>query len=70
MKGYWDDEEKTKEAIDQNGWLRTGDLGIMQEDGHLRIIGRAKDMIIRGGENIYPKELEEFFMKHPLISDA
>lgn len=70
MMGYWGDEDKTADTIDKDGWLRTGDLGILQEDGYLKIIGRAKDLIIRGGENIYPKELEEFFMKHPLIADA
>lgn len=67
MQGYWNEEEKNKEAIDKNGWLKTGDLGTFDPDGHLRIIGRAKDLIIRGGENIYPKELEEFFMKHPNV---
>jgi fatty-acyl-CoA synthase len=69
MKGYWDDEKKTKESI-IDGWMLTGDLGLYDEDGYLRIIGRAKDMIIRGGENIYPREIEEFFMKHPNVADA
>ena len=70
MSGYWGDEKKTKETIDEKGWIKTGDLGQFDEDGFLRIIGRSKDLIIRGGENIYPKELEEYFMKHPNISDV
>ena len=69
MKGYWGDAEKTKEAIDSDGWLHTGDLGKLDEDGYLQIIGRSKDMIIRGGENIFPKEIEEFFMQHPAIAN-
>lgn len=64
MKGYWNDSDKTKEAIDDNGWMKSGDLGSYDEDGYIRIIGRSKDMIIRGGENIFPKEIEEFFTKH------
>lgn len=70
MKGYWDDAEKTKEAIDSEGWMHTGDLGYYDDEGFLRIIGRSKDMIIRGGENVSPKEVEEYLMKHPNISDA
>lgn len=69
MLGYWGDEQKTKESI-VNNWMRTGDLGYFDDDCYLRIIGRAKDMIIRGGENIYPREIEEFFMKHPNVQDA
>jgi fatty-acyl-CoA synthase len=69
MKGYWGDEKKTQEAI-IDGWMHTGDLGMFDEEGYLKIIGRAKDMIIRGGENIYPRELEEFLMKHPNVADA
>lgn len=69
MKGYWDDLVKTKETIDESGWLNTGDLGFLDEDGFLKINGRAKDLIIRGGENVYPKEIEEFYMKHPNIED-
>ena len=69
MKGYWDDEQKTKESI-IDGWMHTGDLGMMDDDGYVKIIGRAKDMIIRGGENIYPREIEEFLMKHPNVADA
>ena len=69
MKGYFNDEAKSKESM-INGWMMTGDLGHFDEDGYLKLIGRAKDMIIRGGENIYPREIEEYFMKHPLISDV
>ncbi|CDW82735.1 amp-binding domain protein [Stylonychia lemnae] len=69
MNGYWNDEKKTKDTIDERGWIKTGDLGQFDEDGFLKIIGRSKDMIIRGGENIYPKELEEYFMKHPNVYD-
>ena len=69
MKGYWGDDEKTAETI-VNGWLHSGDLGTMNEDGYVRITGRIKDMIIRGGENIYPREIEEFLFTHPNISEA
>ena len=60
MLGYWGDEEKTTEAIDQAGWMHTGDLGTIDDEGYCNIVGRVKDMIIRGGENIYPREIEEF----------
>ena len=70
MSGYWNEPEKTKETIDEKGWIKTGDLGQLDEDGYLKIIGRLKDMVIRGGENIYPMEIEEYFMKHPNISDV
>jgi fatty-acyl-CoA synthase len=60
MRGYWDDEEKTREAIDEAGWMHTGDLGTIDEDGYCNIVGRVKDMVIRGGENIYPREIEEY----------
>ncbi|MBM7367431.1 AMP-binding protein [Gordonia hydrophobica] len=70
MQGYWNDPEKTAEAIDADGWMRTGDLGVMGEDGYARITGRIKDMVIRGGENIYPREIEEFLYTHPDIVDA
>lgn len=70
MLGYWDDEEKTGEAIDADGWMHTGDLGVMDEDGYVRITGRIKDMVIRGGENIYPREIEEFLYTHPDIEDV
>lgn len=69
MKGYWDDPEKTRESI-KDGWMHTGDLGTLDEEGFVKIIGRAKDLIIRGGENIYPREIEEFLMKHPNVADA
>ncbi len=70
MAGYWDMPTKTAEAIDADGWMRTGDLGTMDEDGYLQITGRAKDMVIRGGENLYPREIEEFLMTHPDIADV
>jgi fatty-acyl-CoA synthase len=67
MAGYWNDPEKTAEAIDRGGWMHTGDLATMDEDGYFNIVGRIKDMVIRGGENIYPREIEEFLYKHPKI---
>lgn len=70
MRGYDDEPEATSRAIDAEGWLHTGDLAMMRPDGYLRITGRAKDMIIRGGENIYPREIEEFLYTHPKISDV
>lgn len=62
MKGYWEDEERTKETITPDGWLKTGDIGTLDEEGYFRIIGRSKDLIIRSGENVYPVEVEEFYM--------
>ena len=70
MLGYWEDEEKTREAIDADGWMHTGDLAVMREDGYCNIVGRIKDMVIRGGENIYPREIEEFLYTHPDIEDV
>ncbi len=70
MIGYWDDEEKTREAVDAEGWMHTGDLGVMDDDDYVRITGRIKDMVIRGGENIYPREIEEFLYTHPDIEDV
>ncbi len=70
MLGYWEDEEKTAEAIDEDGWMHTGDLAEMREDGYCNIVGRIKDMVIRGGENIYPREIEEFLYTHPDIEDV
>jgi fatty-acyl-CoA synthase len=70
MKGYWNDEAKTKEAIDAAGWMRTGDLATMDEQGYVNIVGRLKDMIIRGGENVYPREVEEFLYRHPKVQDV
>ena len=70
MLGYWDDPEKTAEAIDADGWMHTGDLAEMREDGYCNIVGRIKDMVIRGGENVYPREIEEFLYGHPDIEDV
>jgi len=70
MNGYWNDPEKTAEAIDDDGWMHSGDLAVMDDDGYVNIVGRIKDMIIRGGENIYPREIEEFLYTHPAIADA
>ena len=70
MKGYYDMPDKTAETIDDKGWLRTGDLATMTAEGYVNIVGRVKDMIIRGGENIYPAEIEEFLMRHPKIAEA
>jgi fatty-acyl-CoA synthase len=70
MRGYDDELEATRRTIDPDGWLRTGDLAVMLPDGYFRITGRAKEMIIRGGENIYPREIEEFLYAHPKISDV
>ncbi|MEQ8743438.1 AMP-binding protein [Parasphingorhabdus sp.] len=70
MRGYWDDPEKTAEAIDADGWMHSGDIATMDDKGYVRITGRIKDMIIRGGENIYPREIEEYLLTHPAISDV
>jgi len=70
MKGYWDDMDKTAQSIDEDGWMHSGDLAVMDDDGYVNIVGRLKDMIIRGGENIYPREIEEFLYTHPKISDV
>ncbi|MFT3866392.1 MAG: AMP-binding protein [Solirubrobacterales bacterium] len=70
MLGYWDDPERTAEAIDAEGWMHTGDLATMDEEGYLAIVGRSKDMVIRGGENVYPREVEEFLYTHPAIADV
>ncbi|MDN6865667.1 MULTISPECIES: AMP-binding protein [Pseudomonas] len=70
MLGYWNNPEATREAIDEAGWMHTGDLASMDEHGYVRIAGRNKDMIIRGGENVYPRELEEFFFTHPAVADV
>jgi len=70
MLGYWDDEERTAQAIDKAGWMHTGDLATMDADGYCNIVGRIKDMVIRGGENIYPREIEEFLYRHPAIQDV
>jgi fatty-acyl-CoA synthase len=70
MLGYWDDAERTKEAIDAAGWMHTGDLATIDVEGYCNIVGRLKDMVIRGGENIYPREIEEFLYRHPKIQDV
>ena len=70
MKGYDDEPEATARAVDQEGWLHTGDLGAMREDGYIHLTGRAKDMIIRGGENVYPREVEEYLYTHPKVSEV
>jgi fatty-acyl-CoA synthase len=70
MLGYWNEPEKTAEAIDAGRWMHTGDLAVMDEAGYLNIVGRIKDMVIRGGENIYPREIEEFLYSHPEIEDV
>ncbi len=70
MKEYWEHAEKTAEAIDSEGWMHTGDLGVMDDEGYVSVTGRIKDMLIRGGENIYPREIEEFLFTHPDVVDA
>jgi fatty-acyl-CoA synthase len=70
MRGYWGEETRTREAIDDAGWMHTGDLATLDEDGYCTIVGRVTDMIIRGGENIYPREIEEFLYRHPKIQEV
>ena len=70
MLGYWNDEEKTREAIDAAGWMHTGDLATIDAEGYCNIVGRSKDMVIRGGENVYPREVEEFLYRHPKVQDV
>ncbi|HET9076621.1 MAG TPA: AMP-binding protein [Acidimicrobiales bacterium] len=70
MLGYWDEPAKTAEAVDAAGWMHTGDLAVMGEDGYVNIVGRIKDLVIRGGENVYPREIEEFLYTHPDIADV
>ena len=70
MLGYWNDPERTSEAIDTDGWMHTGDLAVMDDEGYVNIVGRIKDMIIRGGENVYPREIEEFLYTHPDILEV
>jgi fatty-acyl-CoA synthase len=70
MRGYWNDAEKTAEAIDPGRWMHTGDLATMDEEGYCNIVGRIKDMVIRGGENVYPREIEEFLYRHPKVQDV
>jgi fatty-acyl-CoA synthase len=70
MQGYWNDDERTEQAIDADGWMHTGDLAVMADDGYCNIVGRIKDMVIRGGENVYPREIEEFLYGHPAVEDV
>jgi fatty-acyl-CoA synthase len=70
MLGYWDEPEKTSDVLDRAGWMHTGDLATMDEAGYLNIVGRIKDLVIRGGENVYPREIEEFLHTHPDIADV
>jgi fatty-acyl-CoA synthase len=70
MQGYWNDPERTAETIDSQRWMHTGDLATMDEEGYVRIVGRIKDMVIRGGENVYPREIEEFLYTHPDVADV
>ena len=70
MKGYWNDPDRTAEAIDADGWMHTGDLAVMDAGGYVNIVGRIKDLVIRGGENIYPREVEEYLYTHPNIDDV
>jgi fatty-acyl-CoA synthase len=67
MRGYWEDAERTAESIDGSGWMHSGDLATIDEEGYCSIVGRLKDMLIRGGENIYPREVEEFLIRHPQV---
>ncbi len=70
MLGYWDDAERTADVIDAGGWMHTGDLGVIDDEGYCNIVGRIKDLVIRGGENLYPREIEEFLYRHPKIQDV
>jgi fatty-acyl-CoA synthase len=70
MLGYWEEPEKTAEVIDAARWMHTGDLAVMRSDGYVNIVGRIKDLVIRGGENIYPREIEEFLYSHPDVADV
>lgn len=70
MQGYWNDEEQTREAIDGDGWMHTGDLATIDTDGYCNIVGRVKDMVIRGGENVFPREVEEYLFRHPKVQEV
>jgi len=70
MRGYWNDAEKTAESIDAAGWMHTGDLATMDEEGYFNIVGRIKDMVIRGGENLFPREIEDYLYRHPKVADV
>ena len=70
MKGYWDDPERTAESIDTDGWMHSGDLAVIDSEGYCNITGRVKDMVVRGGENVYPREVEEYLYRHPAIQEV
>jgi fatty-acyl-CoA synthase len=70
MQGYWGDKEKSRDAIDTDGWMHSGDLATIDAEGYCNIVGRSKDMVIRGGENIYPREVEEYLYRNPKILDV
>ena len=70
MRGYWNDDKRTAETIDKAGWLHSGDIGVMDAEGYVQVVGRIKDMLIRGGENVYPREVEEFLYTHPKIAEV
>jgi fatty-acyl-CoA synthase len=70
MRGYWEDAERTRESIDEAGWMHSGDLATIDDQGYCNIVGRVKDMLIRGGENVYPREIEEFLFTHPKVLAA
>jgi fatty-acyl-CoA synthase len=70
MRGYWDDDARTREAIDAAGWMHSGDLATIDAQGYCNIVGRVKDMLIRGGENVYPREIEEYLLRHPAVQDV
>jgi fatty-acyl-CoA synthase len=70
MRGYWGEEERTRQVLDASGWMHTGDLAVIDAEGYCNIVGRVKDMIIRGGENISPREIEEFLYRHPAVLDV
>jgi fatty-acyl-CoA synthase len=70
MLGYWGDEEKSADVVDAAGWMHSGDLATLDAEGYCNIVGRIKDMVIRGGENLYPREIEEFLFSHPKIQDV
>ncbi len=70
MQGYWDDAARTAEVLDADGWMHTGDIGVIDDEGYASVVGRIKDMIIRGGENVYPREIEEYLLTHPAVADV
>jgi fatty-acyl-CoA synthase len=70
MQGYWKDDEHTRASIDRAGWMHSGDLATIDADGYCNIVGRVKDMLIRGGENVYPREVEEYLFRHPKVQEA